>query len=70
MLLNLTVSVGSINGLIFYANVVRANPAIFFPSSASNSFLGIFIALGSLLRLMFFTEDSIAQGWLSVHQSS
>ena len=32
MLLNLTVSVGTINGLIFYANIVRANHAIFFPS--------------------------------------
>ena len=44
MLLNITVSVGSINGLIFYANVVRANQAIFFPSTSSNSFLSIFIA--------------------------
>ena len=45
MLLNLTVSVGTINGLIFYANIVRANNAVFFPHQASNSFLSIFIAV-------------------------
>ena len=44
MLLNLTVSVGTINGLIFYANIVRANQAIFFPHSTNNSFLSLFIA--------------------------
>ena len=44
MFLNLTVSVGTINGLIFYANIVRANHAIFFPRSMSTSFLSIFIA--------------------------
>ena len=32
MLLNLTVSMGTINGLIFYANIARANKAIFSPS--------------------------------------
>ena len=44
MLLNLTVSVGTINGLIFYVNIVRANQAIFFPHEMSNSFLSMFIA--------------------------
>ena len=44
MLLNLTVSVGTINGLIFYANIVRANNAIFFPYESATSFLSIFIA--------------------------
>ena len=44
MLLNLTISVGTINGLIFYANIVRANQAIFFPSGTKNQFLSIFIA--------------------------
>jgi hypothetical protein len=42
--LNLTVSVGTINGLIFYANIVRANHAIFFPHSMSTSFPSTFIA--------------------------
>ena len=42
--LNITVSVGTINGLIFYANIVRANYAIFFPYQMSKSFLSMFIA--------------------------
>ena len=44
MFLNLTVSVGTINGLIFYANIVQANHAIFFPHNMSTSFLSTFIA--------------------------
>ena len=44
MILNLTVSIGTINGLIFYANIIRANNAIFFPYETSNSFLSMFIA--------------------------
>ena len=44
---NLTVSVGTINGLIFYANIVRVNQATFFPSSNNSlgtRFLAVFIA--------------------------
>ena len=44
MLLNLTISVWTISGLIFYANIVRANQAIFFPHGTNNEFLSIFIA--------------------------
>ena len=44
IVLNLTVSVGTINGLIFYANIVRANHATFFPPNTANSFLSWFIA--------------------------
>ena len=44
MLLNLTVSTGTMTGLIFYANILRANHAVYFPHQASNSFLSIFIA--------------------------
>jgi len=68
MLLNLTVSVGSINGLIFYANVVRANQAIFFPSTASNSFLSIFIAWLNLdlgFETCFYNGlDAYTKTWL------
>lgn len=42
--LNLTVSTGTINGLIFYANIVRANNAIFFPGQSANNVLSWFIA--------------------------
>ena len=44
---NLTVSTGTLNGLIFYANIIRANHAVFFPlgrSDAFSSFLSVFIA--------------------------
>ena len=44
MVLNFTVSTGTINGLIFYANIVRANNAIFFPGQSANTFLSWFIA--------------------------
>ena len=39
--LNLTVSVGTINGLILYANIIRAIHPVFFPST---SILSVFIA--------------------------
>ena len=43
--LNLTVSTGTINGLIFYANIIRVNQHIFFPlENRANSFLSTFIA--------------------------
>ena len=45
-ILNLTVSQGTINGLIFYANIVAANLSIFFPAQHNNfvSFLSVFIS--------------------------
>ena len=44
MLLNLTVSVGTINGLMFYANIIRAQHTTFFTPDISTSFLSMFIA--------------------------
>ena len=41
--LNLTVAVGSMNSLIFYANIIRASDSIFFPAGDTNP-LTIFIA--------------------------
>ena len=41
--LNVTVSVGLINGFIFYANIVSAGKAVFFPSSEP-SFPSVFVA--------------------------
>ena len=41
--LRLTVSEGSINGLIFYANVVKMNQALLLPNNKTN-FLSVFIA--------------------------
>ena len=39
--LNLTVSVGAINGLLLYANIIWVNRTLFFPST---SFLSVFLA--------------------------
>ena len=65
--LNLTVSIGTINGLIFYANVVRANNAVFFPSQISNSFLSKFIAWLNLdlgVETCFYDGfDAYAKTW-------
>ena len=54
-ILNLTVSQGTMNGLIFYANIVVANRSIFFPAHCNKfvSFLSVFI---SWLNLDFGIE--------------
>lgn len=66
--LNLTVSAGTINGLIFYANVVRANHAIFFPHHVSKSFLSIFIAWLNLdlgIEVCFYHKfNAYTKTWL------
>ena len=45
-ILNLTVSQGTLNGLIFYTNIVAANRSIFFPAQHNKflSFLSVFIS--------------------------
>ena len=68
IVLNLTVSVGTINGLIFYANIVRANHATFFPPNTSNSFLSWFIAWINLdlgIETCFYNGlDAYVKTWL------
>ena len=68
MLFNFTVSVGTINGLIFYANIVRANHAIFFPRGTNNQFLSIFIAWLNLdlgIETCFYSGlNAYAKTWL------
>ena len=45
MVLNLTVAVGTLNGLIFYANIIGANDSIFFTGPSSlTMFFYIFIS--------------------------
>ena len=56
--LNLTVSVGTINGLIFYANIVKVNEPIFFPNGPI-PFLSQFI---SWLNLDFGFETCFYNG--------
>ncbi|XP_064387273.1 uncharacterized protein LOC135335647 [Halichondria panicea] len=41
LVLNITIATGNIHGLIFYANIVAANRAIFFPR---NNFLTVFVS--------------------------
>ncbi len=46
LVLNITIATGNIHGLIFYANIVAANRAIFFPSL--NNFLTAFVSWANL----------------------
>ena len=65
--LSLTVSIGTINGLIFYANIIRANQSVFF-SSETNSFLSWFIAWLNLdlgFEVCFYNDmDTYTKTWL------
>ena len=65
--LNLTISEGAINGVIFYANIVHTNRAIFFTSKATN-FFAVFIAWLNLdlgIEVCFYDGmDAYARTWL------
>ena len=65
--LNLTVSEGTLNGLIFYANVVHSNRATFFPPGCSNV-AAVFIAWLNLdlgIETCFFSGmDAYSRTWI------
>ena len=67
LLLNLSVAVGTVNGLIFYANVVQANRSIFLPLGETN-ILTVFIAWLNLdlgIETCFYDGmDAYAFTWL------
>ena len=67
--LNMTVSVGLINGFIFYANIVSAGSAVFFPSSEP-SFPSVFVAWLNLdigIDVCFIDSlDAYAKTWLQL----
>ena len=67
--LNMTVAVGLINGFIFYANIVAANSAVFFPSSEP-SFPNVFVAWLNLdigIDVCFFDGlDAYTKTWLQL----
>ena len=67
--LNMTVAIGLINGLIFYANIVSANGAVFFPSSEP-SFPTVFVAWLNLdfgIDVCFFDGlDTYSKTWLQL----
>ena len=66
--LNITVSHGTVNGLIFYANIMAANSTIFFPHTSSNSLYRTFIAWLNLdlgIELCFYNGmDAYSKTWL------
>ena len=67
--LNMTVAVGLINGFIFYANIVAANSAVFFPSSEP-SFPTVFVAWLNLdigIDVCFFDGlDAYIKTWFQL----
>ena len=67
LLLRLTVAIGTINGLIFYANIIAANRTIFFPPGDTN-ILTVFISWLNLdlgIETCFFNGmDAYAKTWL------
>ena len=67
LICKLTVAAGTINGLIFYANIVAVNRAIFFPPNQTN-ILTVFIAWLNLdlgIETCFFDGmDAYAKTWL------
>ena len=68
-LCNLTVAEGAINGLIFYANIVHINHAVFFPQG-DTSFLSVFVAWVNLdlgIKVCFHDGlDAYAKTWLQL----
>ena len=60
LILNLTVATGTLNGIIFYTNIIAANSSIYLPFSTPN-FITVFIAwlnleIGIDIRFCFFPE--------------
>ena len=73
ILFNLTVSIGTLNGLIFYANIVRANQEILFPATANSPYkhiLTTFIAWWNLdlgIQTCFWDGlDAYGKVWLQL----
>ena len=59
---NLTVSTGTINGLIFYANIVRSTQTAFFPSNTDNKFVSIISVFIAWLNLDLGIETCFVNG--------
>ena len=69
LLLNMTVAVGTLNGLIFYANVVHANESILLPFQTRN-FITVFISWLNLelgINTCYFPRtDAYIKTWLQL----
>ena len=59
---DLTVSKGYLNGFIFYANIIQANKAIFFPPTPQTILTKIIAALIAWINLDFGIETCFANG--------
>ena len=68
MTLNLTISTGTINGFLFYANIIKASQTALFPSEMNGSFLNKFIAWLNLdvdIEMCFYDGlDAYTKTWL------
>ena len=72
LICNLTVSQGTLSGLVFYANIIQVNDAIFFPlahkTNMWNQFLSLFIAWINLdlgIQTCFYSSmDAYQKTWL------
>ena len=69
--LNLTVSVGTINGIIFYANIINSNSNVIFRNGGANGFTDFLSVFISWINLDFGIEtcfydgmDSYSNAWL------
>ena len=66
-LCKLTVAIGTINGVIFYANIVGVNSSVFFPAGQTN-ILTVFVAWVNLdlgIEACFFSGlDAYTRAWL------
>ena len=63
--LNTTVSIGTINGLVFYANIVQANQAIFFPEKSITSVIMSWLNLDVGIKVCSFDGmDAYVKTWL------
>ena len=60
--LNLTVSAGTLNGIILYANIFRINDDIFFPASQRSPFVNILSAVIAWFNLDFGIETCFFDG--------
>lgn len=69
LLLNLTVAIGTLNGIVFYANIINANIRTFFPSSKP-TFFSVFISWLNLdigLDICLFPGmDAYFKTWLQL----
>ena len=62
LILNLTVAVGTLNGLVFYANIVGANSNLIF-SSSSTRYLSVFISVLNLELGIDYCIEGINTYW-------